>query len=107
MREVGAAWAVFDVPVLQPLLKHTTHHLWSAISCEVFRNIPRCTEVPQDGHQVLAIELARRGGDDGVPTTEPVGYHEEVVAMKGELVGNQHMEGIICARRSHWETSWL
>ena len=35
--EVGAARAVCDVPVLQPPLEDTTHHLWSTIRGDVFQ----------------------------------------------------------------------
>ena len=53
---------MFDVAILQPLLEDTTHHLGSTISCDVVWNVPRSSEIFQDGHQVLAIKLARGGG---------------------------------------------
>ena len=77
--EVGATRVVCDVPILQPLMEHSTHHLWSSISSEVFGNVLCCTEVPQNCHQVLTVKLGRGGGDDGVPAHEPIGYHYEVV----------------------------
>ena len=49
---------VCDVPVLHSLLEATTHHLWSAISRDVFWDVPGCKEVSHNSDQVLAVKLA-------------------------------------------------
>ena len=69
--------------------------------CNVFWDIPFSTEVPQYCYQVLSIKFSSRGGNDGVPTSEPVGHDQEVVAIDGEVVGHNHLEWIIRARGRH------
>ena len=59
MVEAGTAGAVCDVPVLHPLLEDATHHLGSTISCDLFRDFPRGTEVSHARDLVLAVKLAR------------------------------------------------
>ena len=95
MWEVGAAGAVFDVPVIQPLLEHTTCHLGSSISRDVFWYVPCGTKFSQYGDLVLAAELAREGGHHGAQSREPVGYNQEVVAMEIEVVSHQHLEWVV------------
>ena len=47
--EVCAAWPVRDVPVFYLFLEDATHHLWPSIHGDVFRYVPRGTEVSHDG----------------------------------------------------------
>ena len=74
-------WSVCDVPILHPLLEDTAHHLGASISCYVLWNIPGGAEVSHDSIQMLAVELALGGGHYGVLPREPVGDHQEVVAV--------------------------
>ena len=80
------SWSILlglcDFPVLYPLLEDSTHHMGPTISYDVFWDVPCGTEVSHNGDQLLAVELARWGGHDGVLSREPVGYHQEVVAME-------------------------
>ena len=69
------------VPILHPLLEDTAHHLGASISRDGLWNIPGGAEVSHDSNQMLAVELALGGGHYGVLPREPVGDHQEVVAV--------------------------
>jgi hypothetical protein len=105
--EVGTARGMVNIPLFQPGLDFTAHHLRASISRYVFRNIPGSERVPQNLDQALVIKIPRWGRHNSIPSRKSISHDQEIVPLEGEVVSHNHLERVLKTGRGNWESCWL